>query len=258
MGNSNKGLTNSRCRFDKASYTPVKTRQRDDGERGDVLARAVLVRSLMVTPSELVVLQKEARTENEKEAVNAVTQLMESRVADSAIRAAAALAEIPDRDLISIAGRLGTLRSELIQRLSAGVKELSENFDQVQHALLRARSEGGEMDQSAPATSGDEPSMASKVYSNMASLEGVESAGDRSETVRASMDRVPDLLPPHDHYDLTPMPAVRTSLYEANHQPVSVAANLLRPSLATLQLATAHPFAAATFGTIGASRLHPF
>jgi hypothetical protein len=111
------------------------------------------------------------------------------------------------------------------------------------------------MDHGAPETGGDEPSLASKVHSIVASPEGVESARDRPETIRASMDRAPDLFPPRDRHDLTPMPAVRPSLYDGNHQRVSVAANLLQPSLATLQLAIAHPFTTATFGTIGASRL---
>jgi hypothetical protein len=60
MGDSTKGLTNSRRRFEKASYTPVKTPPRDNGERGDVLARAALVRSLAVTPSELARIIHEA------------------------------------------------------------------------------------------------------------------------------------------------------------------------------------------------------
>jgi hypothetical protein len=253
MGDTTKGLTNSRRRFEKASYTPVKTRQRDESETGDVMARAALVRGLGTTPSELVMLRTAAGTESELAAVDAIAQLMESRVADSAIRAAATLAEIPDRELISIAGRLETLRSESITRLSAGVKELSKNFDQVQ----RDRCEGSEMYRTASATSRYGPSLPSTVHSAMTSLAGGESSEDASEALRTPTDRAPDLRPPRDRDDLAPTAGdtVRAAAYEDSSRLASAAASLLQPSATTLRLATAHPFTATTFGTLGAARL---
>ena len=120
MGTSTIGLTNSRRRFEKATYTPVKTRERDEGEAGDVLVRAALVRSLQTTPSELAALQEGAGSESERSALTAIAQLMDSHVADAAMRASAALAAVPDRELISFAGKLESVRATRIGRLSAG------------------------------------------------------------------------------------------------------------------------------------------
>ena len=105
MANTNE-LKNSRRRFEKASYTPDRTRGRDDDELGDVLMKSALVRSLGITPVELSKLSESTQTSADTDALNAVGQLMQAREGESALRASAALARVPDEQLISIARRL--------------------------------------------------------------------------------------------------------------------------------------------------------
>src|SRR5262245_49802369 len=125
-------LMNSRRRFEKASYTPVKTRGRADDEVGDVLMKSALVRALGTTPTELVKLREAARTDAEVGAVDAFAGLMQARDGDSALQASAALARVKDEQLKSVAHRLHDYRADLISRLANGVKELSSEYHQVQ------------------------------------------------------------------------------------------------------------------------------
>jgi hypothetical protein len=227
MARSTIGLTNSRRRFEKATYTPVKTREREEGEPADVLARAALVRGLQTTPSELRALGQGASAESEQATLQAITQLMDAHVADSAIKASAALAAVPDDHLIAFASKLESFRSAAIGRLSAGVKELSRRYQEVE----RARREPPE------------------------SYMGAFASGDhrRLQAAQVRGDSDAPNAPPADREDLTPL--IRDGGPNGDSRPTVVAANLLRPSPSTLELATAHPFAAEMFGTLGAARL---
>jgi hypothetical protein len=230
MGTSTIGLTNSRRRFEKATYTPVKTRERNDGEAGDVLARAALVRSLQATPSELAALRESAGSESERSALTAVSQLMDSHVADAAMRASAALAAVPDRELISFAGKLESVRAARIGRLSAGVKELSERHREVE----RSRSEKPAPYRDVSATRDSRPLQAAAAQPNT----------EPANALPANRD------------DLTPLlPRAASPTLNRDARTLPVATFLLRPSSSTLQLATAHPFTTEMFGTLGAARL---
>jgi hypothetical protein len=152
MANAN-DVTNSRRRFEKASYTPVKTRGRDDDEVGDVLMKSALVRALGTTPAELAKLRGAAHTAAETNAVDAFARLMQARDGDSALQASAALARVPDEQLISIARRLQDFRAELITRLSNGVKELSTEY----HHVQSRRAEAGAAIRTTPAAGSEPP-----------------------------------------------------------------------------------------------------
>lgn len=227
MGVSNKGLTNSRRRFEKATYTPVKTRERAPGEIVDVLAKSALVRSLQATPSELTVLRQTSAGDAERKTVQAVSQLMDAHVAASALAASASLAKVPDSDLIAFAGKLESLRSDAIKRLSTGVRELTTRYEERERARR------------APPRA----------------LAGAAAVEQRAMQTTEQRDDGSSYVPPANREDLTPVLPPGSAPSPGDRPPSMVASTLLRPSASALQLATAHPFTTEMFGTLGAARL---
>ena len=255
MSDPVKDLTNSRRRFDKVSYTPVKTRQLDQGEIGDALGRAALVRALAVTPSELAALRTAAPTDSERAAIEAVADVFESRVADLAVRASATLARLADADLISVARKLQTLRNDLIARLTAAVKELSEKF----HDAQRVTEDAGYLLPTSSATE-DPPKLPASPHSVMRSSPGGPASEHTSESLESPAHGAPNISqPPQDRDDSLPGAVVgvpvRAHVDDKSGRATTYSLNLLQPTTTALRLATSHPFITATFGTIGASRL---
>lgn len=125
-------LKNSRRRFEKSTYTPLKTRQPGEEEPADALGRAALVRALQLTPAELDRLEEQLSDEGERAALEAMRGLATALSAPATLAAAAELAQVPGRSLIAVAGALKSLRRELGDQLARGVRELDRRYEAAQ------------------------------------------------------------------------------------------------------------------------------
>jgi hypothetical protein len=136
MADSNE-LVNSRRRFDKATYTPLVTRQPDEGEATDVVGRAVLVRSLELTPDELDALREQTTEGHARETLELVAAVADAESAQRGLEAATRLARVHTYELVALAERLHSVRGERIEQLRRGVRALEASYDD---AVKRAHS----------------------------------------------------------------------------------------------------------------------
>jgi hypothetical protein len=127
MSDAPNELGNSRRRFEKATYTPIKTLGPEDPNRGDALVRAALVRTLELMPEELTALRAtvgdaaQAAIDTIRNAANAVT-------ADSLLRSAAQLAQIPASVLASVAQALKEQRRGRVCIVLDGLRALDRGY----------------------------------------------------------------------------------------------------------------------------------
>lgn len=122
-------LINSRRWFDKATYTPLVTRQPDDSEVTDVLGRAILVRSLELKPGEVDALREQSTEGSVRETLEIVAAVAHPESAQRGLEAATALVRIPTHELISLAESLHSLRGERIEQLKDSIHTLVTSYD---------------------------------------------------------------------------------------------------------------------------------
>ena len=130
------------------------------------------------------------------------------------------------------------------------MKELSTEY----HHVQSRRAEAGAAIRTTPAA-GSEPPAYEDQHGILHSLS--DAAQHTVEAVRAASKNVTAPGPPRDRDDfVTAAGADAGASYTVSRRSVtSAATSLLQPSSTALQLATAHPFSTATFGTLGAARL---
>ena len=105
-------LTNSRRRFDKATYTPIRLAQE---AAGGALAVAAAVQGANIAPGEIAQLRQQVGDGLERRALEAIAALVEAPSADRAREASAALAEIDQQQVIGTLERVRTLRTQALQ-----------------------------------------------------------------------------------------------------------------------------------------------
>ncbi len=133
MATTEIGLTNSRRRFDKVSYTPVQTASVGDASATmGALNQAALIRTLGVTKAELDALQSNSR--ETKGAAEAVGALIGALSGTQALAAAAALTAVPTAQLVDLAKRIGELRASTAKDVATTVARLRN-----QHATAFAQ-----------------------------------------------------------------------------------------------------------------------
>jgi hypothetical protein len=125
-------LTNSRRRFEKVTYTPVKTRTPDSPDEGDALGLAAMVRALQITPSELTRLGESVVGRGPREALDAIRQLTSAVSGALALQATAKLGSTPTQDLVTVAGALADVRNGTLDEIASNVRVLDA-------AMLRAQ-----------------------------------------------------------------------------------------------------------------------
>lgn len=110
MSTPETGLTNSRRRFDKVTYTPVQTLVPGQADPAmGALNLAALIRTLDVTPSELQALSADAQQPTA--AAQAVAAMLGAVSGPQALSAAGSLTTIPTEQLVGFARQVGQLRS---------------------------------------------------------------------------------------------------------------------------------------------------
>ena len=105
-------LTNSRRRFDKATYTPIRLAQE---AAGGALAVAAAVQGANMAPGEIAQLRQQVGDGPQRRALEAIAALVEAPSADRAREASAALAEVDQQQVIEILERVRTLRTQALQ-----------------------------------------------------------------------------------------------------------------------------------------------
>jgi hypothetical protein len=105
-------LTNSRRRFDKATYTPIRLAQE---AAGGALAVAAAVQGASIAPGEIAQLRQQVGDGPQRRALEAIAALVEAPSADRAREASAALAEVDQQQVIEILERVRTLRTQALQ-----------------------------------------------------------------------------------------------------------------------------------------------
>jgi hypothetical protein len=150
---------NSRRRFEKATYTPLRTRGPDDPPReGDAFGRAALVRSLEVTPTELSAIAAQVDDPEMKSAVEAIAAAANATSGDAVLRAAAALRQV-SRDVLARFGQLlRDVRRRAVADAASAVATLEAKFATVQAAPALPAAPAAQLvapATSAPATGGD-------------------------------------------------------------------------------------------------------
>jgi len=105
-------LANSRRRYPKAVFTPLRLAQ--DAPGGDVAVIAGVLRSLEVTPEEIEKLREGSTTDAQKVAVEALARLASAGSADQGFEAAQGLAQVAREDLVALVKRVQTLRADAL------------------------------------------------------------------------------------------------------------------------------------------------
>ena len=105
-------LTNSRRRFDKLTYTPIRLAQE---AAGGALAIAAAVRAAEIAPAEIEQLRRQIDDGPQRRTLDALAALIEAPSADRAREATAALGQIDQQQLKAVLERVQELRKQALQ-----------------------------------------------------------------------------------------------------------------------------------------------
>ena len=117
-------LTNSQRRLQRMTYTPLITDQPGDGEQGDTLGLAALVRMLGITEEEDAQLKERIGNASQRKALEGMRNLQSAVTGPMALAAAAALSATPTAVLTGLVSQLGELRRDARAPLVEGLREL--------------------------------------------------------------------------------------------------------------------------------------
>ncbi len=159
MNNTSDGFANSRRRFDKVTYTPVKTQRSGESRTGDALARAALVRALEAKPQELDRLAEKVKGAGERAALEAIRVVGAAASGSQALAAAAQVGAVDDTDLITVTRKLASLRGATGERLKQELNALDARHQEAQ----RTATAQAEVQAAAEPAAAAPPSAASPV-----------------------------------------------------------------------------------------------
>ena len=109
-------LVNSRRRFRKATFTPIRLGTTATAADADVLAQGAVVRNLDVLPAEFVQLRATSASDGERAAIDAVAKINEGTSADQNFRAVRDLAAVPADQLTTVVKKVQVFRADAFKR----------------------------------------------------------------------------------------------------------------------------------------------
>jgi hypothetical protein len=129
MSDQTLGLTNSRRRYEKRTYTPLVVEMPGEGEATNALGLSALVRSLMISDDEFTALRRRLISDAGPLAAATAMQGISHAVSASAVLAAASqLAGISTADMRKVSDTLGAIRTETATALTSGLQALYARY----------------------------------------------------------------------------------------------------------------------------------